>query len=83
MITLITYGAGMLLGSWLSGAVVDHYATVGTNNVVAHDWRSIWLVSAACSGVVLLLFFLTFSEREPSPGILSEAIAVAGEPVGN
>src|SRR6201999_1846885 len=26
LITLITYGAGMLLGSWLSGNVVDHYA---------------------------------------------------------
>jgi len=89
MITLITYGAGMLLGSWLSGAVVDHYATVGANNVVAHEWRSIWLVSAACSAIVLLLFFFTFSEREPSPdaivpgAIVSEAVAVAVEPVGS
>jgi hypothetical protein len=26
MITFITYGAGMFLGSWLSGKVVDLYA---------------------------------------------------------
>jgi nucleoside transporter len=81
MITLITYGAGMLLGSWLSGAVVDHYATVGANNVVIHAWRSIWLISAACSGIVLLLFFFTFSEREPSSNIVTEAAAVASEPL--
>lgn len=74
MITLITYGLGMLLGSWLSGAVVDHYASPAANGAVTHDWRSIWIVSAACSGIVLLLFFFTFSERE-QPAIAASAAA--------
>jgi nucleoside transporter len=62
MITLITYGAGMLLGSWLSGNVVDHYAHTGLTGAVTHQWRSIWLISAGCSVVVLLLFLATFSD---------------------
>jgi MFS family permease len=63
MITLITYGAGMLLGSWLSGRVVDMYA-MATATGVSHAWRSIWLISAACSAAVLLLFLVSFSNRE-------------------
>jgi nucleoside transporter len=67
MITLITYGAGMLLGSWLSGRVVDLYASTTSSGAVTHAWRSIWLISAACSLVVLALFFVSFS-NEPDTG---------------
>ncbi|AXC13409.1 Nucleoside permease NupG [Acidisarcina polymorpha] len=63
-ITLITYGLGMLLGSWLSGRVVDFYVRTGADGLVTHAWRPIWLFSAGCSAVVLLLFFLTFSGKE-------------------
>ena len=63
LITLITYGAGMLLGSWLSGNVVDHYARATPGATTMHAWRSIWLLSAGCSIVVLLLFLITFSEK--------------------
>ena len=41
LITLATYGVGMLVGFWLAGRVTDIYSI---NNV--HDWRSIWLVPA-------------------------------------
>lgn len=64
MITLITYGAGMLVGSWLSGYVVDLYTHTAANGAITHAWRSIWLVSAACSAVVLVLFFFTFREKD-------------------
>jgi nucleoside transporter len=63
MITLITYGIGMLLGSWLSGRIVDLYATTTAGGAVTHAWRSIWLISAACSTAVLLLFFISFSKE--------------------
>src|SRR5580700_11938133 len=43
MITLITYGAGMLVGSWLSGPVVGHFATVAADGSATHAWRPIWL----------------------------------------
>jgi len=65
VITLITYGAGMLLGSWLSGHVVDAFANAAAPG---HDWRSIWTFSALCSAVVLVLFLTTFFEgKTPKP----------------
>jgi MFS family permease len=64
MITLnYLYGAGMLLGSSLSGRIVDLYATTPASGAVTHAWRSIWLVSAACSAVVLLLVFVSVSNN--------------------
>jgi len=79
MITLITYGAGMLVGSWLSGYVVDLYTHTGADGLITHTWRSIWLVSAACSAVVLVLFFFTFKERDRMTDAAPETKA---EPVG-
>jgi nucleoside transporter len=62
LITLITYGLGMLVGSWLSGAAVDHYAHPVVSGVVEHNWHAIWLFSAICSGAVLVFFLLFFRE---------------------
>ncbi len=59
LITFLTYGAGMFVGSWLSGAVVEHYSANG-----GHDWRAIWLVPGAMSAGILLLFLGTFSEKD-------------------
>jgi len=64
LITFLTYGAGMFVGSWISGAVVQHYALPGVGDTVMHDWRSIWLFPALMSAVILLLFLVTFSERK-------------------
>ncbi|WP_158748732.1 nucleoside permease [Acidobacterium sp. S8] len=64
LITLITYGAGMLVGSWLSGYVVDRYTLPSTSAIATHDWRSIWFVAGACSAVVLVAFFFTFKEKD-------------------
>jgi nucleoside transporter len=62
LITLITYGAGMLLGSWLSGSVVDHYAYVSPDGAMMHSWQPIWLISAVCSTSALILFISTFTD---------------------
>lgn len=58
MITLATYGVGMLIGSLVAGPVVDLYAQGGS-----HDWRSVWLIPAAIAAFVLLLFVLLFKDR--------------------
>ncbi|SFS09438.1 nucleoside transporter [Granulicella pectinivorans] len=58
-ITLITYGLGMFIGSWVSGRVVDAYATSG-----GHNWNAIWIFAASLSGAVLLLFLAVFSDKE-------------------
>jgi len=64
LITLITYGAGMLLGSWLSGRVVDTFVRIGTDGVVGHDWRAIWTFAGTCSAAVLILFLAVFKDKK-------------------
>ena len=59
-ITFVTYGVGMLIGSWLSGRVVDTFAITSADGVVRHDWLHIWLVPTAGAALVLLLFALFF-----------------------
>src|SRR5262245_57330013 len=58
-IAFVTLGIGMLIGSWVSGRVVDAYRVTG-----GHAWQSIWLVPAGGAAAVLLLFALFF--RAPS-----------------
>jgi nucleoside transporter len=64
LITFITYGVGMFVGSWLSGFVVQHYTLSSAAGSVTYDWRSIWLFSAIVSALVLFFFLFTFSEKE-------------------
>jgi nucleoside transporter len=66
-ITLVTYGVGMLIGTWISGPVVDLYARAGTDPVT-HDWTAIWLWPAAMSAVVIVLFALFFRDPERAAG---------------
>ena len=60
LIYFITYGVGMFVGSWLSGAVVQHYSIAGGG----YDWRSVWTFSAVASFVVLVMFLLTFPKEK-------------------
>jgi len=73
LITFITYGLGMFVGSWLSGYVVDYYAGSVTGGGVVHNWRTILLFSASSSAVVLLLFLLTFSDKESAGNVSGHA----------
>lgn len=59
MITLATYGAGMLAGFWLAGLIADQYKTAA-----GHDWNAIWMVPTLIATTILVLFFLLF--KDPS-----------------
>ncbi|WP_104202318.1 nucleoside permease [Billgrantia saliphila] len=61
MITLATYGVGMLIGFWVAGRITDHFAVNG-----AHAWQGIWLFPALFALAVLVLFFLTFKDDKPA-----------------
>jgi nucleoside transporter len=64
LITLITYGFGMFVGSWLSGVVVDHYALAQAVGTMTYNWRAIWLFSAGLSAAVLVFFLFTFADKD-------------------
>jgi nucleoside transporter len=57
-ITTVTYGFGMLVGSFLSGYALDYYSTT-TAGAISRDWTAFWLSSAGMSAAIglLVLFF--------------------------
>ena len=55
LITLATYGLGMLIGFSVAGRITDLYALPG-----AHDWSRIWLYPAAFAVLILVLFAALF-----------------------
>lgn len=64
LITFLTYGLGMFVGSWLSGWVVDVNSSTVGQGIVVHDWHAIWLIAGGCAAVVLVLFVLLFKDRQ-------------------
>jgi nucleoside transporter len=63
LITLATYGVGMLFGFWIAGALTEAFAVPG-----GHDWRSVWLYPAAFAAVVAILFGLLFRNETVAYG---------------
>jgi nucleoside transporter len=65
LITLATYGLGMLIGSLLSGGVLDYFSTTAADGTVVRNWQSFWLSSAGMSFAITLmvLFFFRSSVR--------------------
>ncbi|MEQ9304074.1 MAG: nucleoside permease [Marinoscillum sp.] len=61
MITLATYGVGMLIGFWVAGKITDTFITDG-----AHSWQDIWLFPAGFALLVFILFAFTFKKEEIS-----------------
>ena len=59
---VFTLGAGMFVGSWLAGVVAQNY----TNAAGVHDWKSIWLVPAIMSAVLIPVFLALFREKSPN-----------------
>jgi len=56
LLNFVTNGVGYFIGAFASGWVVDLYVRAdGT-----HDWRSIWIVPAVMSGVIMVFFALAF-----------------------
>jgi nucleoside transporter len=59
LITLATYGIGMLIGFWAAGLISNHFLDSTAN----HDWKSIWLIPSGIS-VMVLLFFMALFKKE-------------------
>ena len=59
MITLATYGVGMLIGFWFAGLIAERYAVAD-----GHNWKNIWLVPAGIAAIVLLIFLVLFKDKK-------------------
>ena len=60
-ITFITQGVGYLIGSFLSGVVVQRFVTPAGG----HQWSAIWLRPAVGAAIILILFAMVFRPEEP------------------
>ena len=60
LITLATYGVGMLVGFWVAGKISDKYTlTDGTR-----DWLVIWMIPAVFALGVMVLFIVVFKDEK-------------------
>ena len=67
LITLATYGVGMLIGFFVAGKVSDMYlAADGT-----HDWQSIWMIPSGIAVFVVFFFLIFFKDESKKQSNLS------------
>ena len=60
LITLATYGVGMLIGFWIAGKISDAFIL----DTGGHDWNMIWKFPALFALGVFLLFLLIFKNEK-------------------
>ncbi|WP_338644554.1 nucleoside permease [Flavobacterium sp. KS-LB2] len=59
LITLATYGVGMLIGFAVAGWITDNYKMADG----AVNWQMVWIIPAGIATVVFVLFALLFNEK--------------------
>ncbi len=62
LVAFLTYGAGMYVGSLISGVVLKKYTAIPP--AVGHQWQTIWIIPAIGAVAILLLFAATFHEKK-------------------
>lgn len=60
LITLATYGVGMLIGFAVAGAVTDAYKT----GEKTYDYKMVWIIPAVIAFAVMLLFLFLFRDEK-------------------
>lgn len=60
LITLATYGIGMLIGFAVAGWITDNYKTIEG----AVNWQMVWIIPAGIAFAVFLFFILSFKDKK-------------------
>lgn len=60
LITLGTYGVGMLVGFWIAGQITDKYLI----SEGVHSWQNIWMFPAIFAAGVMILFAIFFKDEK-------------------
>lgn len=63
LISLATYGVGMLIGFWAAGLISDGYVAVKDTDI-ALFWQKVWIIPAGIAFAVMLLFLLLFKNEK-------------------
>ncbi|WP_348812514.1 nucleoside permease [Flavobacterium maritimum] len=69
LITLATYGIGMLIGFAVAGWITDNYKTVDG----AINWEMVWIIPAGIALAVFLIFALLFNDKNKTEEAISSA----------
>jgi nucleoside transporter len=72
LITLATYGIGMLVGFMIAGKITDSYKLAEHQ----YDYKMVWLIPAAIAFVVMIIFALLFKQERKET--INEAKAEKG-----
>lgn len=74
LITLATYGVGMLIGFEIAGMITDKYRI----SEKVFDYKMIWLIPSGIAAVVFILFSLFFkSEAKRKQGVSEPGVELA------
>ncbi|MFQ3306362.1 MAG: nucleoside transporter [Polaribacter sp.] len=60
LITLATYGVGMLVGFWVAGKIVDANVLTDTS----HNWQNVWVFPALFAAGVFAIFAVLFKDEK-------------------
>lgn len=60
LITLATYGVGMLIGFEVAGIITESYKVADGS----FDWKMIWMIPSGIAAIVFLLFTLFFNDKD-------------------
>lgn len=60
LITLATYGIGMLIGFWAAGKISEYY-TVSSG---MHEWEMIWLIPGGFALLVFVAYMFVFKDEK-------------------
>jgi len=60
LITLATYGIGMLIGYWVAGIISDKYLV----SEGVHSWQEIWIFPAIFAAAVFIIFMFFFKNEK-------------------
>ena len=77
LITLATYGVGMLIGFWVAGQIADANLLPGPDKI--HDWKQLWMFPAIFA-VAVFIIFAVFFKNEKVEYETEEIIETINEP---
>ncbi len=76
---LAGFGLGLLAGNFINGKLLEHYTTVSEAGAKVYEWQPIWLITTACSLVLLLVFMALFHDNPKADSETAEAEAAPTE----